>query len=798
MTPSFWPTPQDYNESIQSPHIFIGDAELASGIVETNALGLPKSMTGAFASVYKITVGKSAWAVRCFLVNRVEQRERYQKVSEFVLIDDLECTIDFHYLENGIKIKGEWFPLVKMPWVEGDTLDQYVLRNYQNTETMRSLLVQFHGMMDDLKRAGISHGDLQHGNILVTTDGLRLVDYDALFVPALAGKQSLELGHPNYQHPSRNSKHYDKDVDNFSAWLLHTAILSIAIDPVLYEEYCDGDDSLLFRRSDLANPEESKLFTALLNHSSSHITEAAMLIQKMLWADPGKIPALNAPESILASLPHSREERVLIEVILTEEDCSITNSPDFSFIEDDAALIRAARPTVQSKSAVMIVQEHLQARWDGFQLWFAPTSFIEKKLIEAQRIFDRGDYDEALVSFQMLYKVIETTKQTEPESYFLCLFRLGCCYKASATPALASNYFLLSLQNAKNYLAARPAIYLALQRYQTEDKAGAFKLLKEHQKKGELPKLIKTEIRHHLLEYLPLFELLVEFCEQLLDGKERGMAADVVSSAWSVLREADRTKSLALTDAMLDRIIGLLARVDKNESVVGTYEDMAQYLKSIGKPNKSTIALINACVLDLRKLNVRESENLVDAIFSMAQLGPGEEELTLLSTSIMASGPPEHVRDVFVILAERLQQLQASEVRAVQAMRIACEVTAKSELTIPYELIAVLQGLNNLSNCVTPSMENPKFANPLISNLAHLNDLSTLVKLANAALKEGHFSQLSRILIIVRYTCPEELFFELCDRLKLPLEETNAAITSNLDALSSHLRRNKPKKRWFL
>jgi len=193
-------------------------------------------------------------------------------------MDDLECTVDFHYVENGIKIRGEWFPILKMPWVDGDTLDRYVLKNYQNTELMKSLLSDFHKMMADLTRAQISHGDLQHGNILMSPQGLRLVDYDALYVPALKGKKSLEVGHPSFQHPERRAKHYDKDVDNFSAWLIHTAILSIAIDPDLYTKYCNGDDNLLFRRTDLAKPDDSEVFATLLTHSSSHIRSANTLI----------------------------------------------------------------------------------------------------------------------------------------------------------------------------------------------------------------------------------------------------------------------------------------------------------------------------------------------------------------------------------------------------------------------------------------------------------------------------------------------------------------------------------------
>ncbi len=308
MTPSFWPTPQDYNEVIQNPSVCMSDADLKRGVVETNALGLPKSITGAFASVYKIIDGDETWAVRCFLSNRPAQHERYEEVSKFVLMDDLACTIDFEYIDQGIKIRNEWFPLLRMPWVHGDTLDRFILKNFKNTEVMKQLLIDFHSMMVDLKRAGIGHGDLQHGNIIVSPDGLRLVDYDALFVPALLGKGSLELGHPSYQHPDRNAHHYDKNVDNFSAWLIHSAILAIAVDPALYIKHCNGDDSLLFRRADLADPEKSQLFAELLSHPSEHIRNATQLINRMLWAAPHAVPMLGCSEEVLQRLPQFKPE----------------------------------------------------------------------------------------------------------------------------------------------------------------------------------------------------------------------------------------------------------------------------------------------------------------------------------------------------------------------------------------------------------------------------------------------------------------------------------------------------------
>ena len=44
-----------------------------------------------------------------------------------------------------------------------------------------------------------AHGDLKPDNILVQADGsLTLVDYDGMYVPAMQGQKSRELGSPDF------------------------------------------------------------------------------------------------------------------------------------------------------------------------------------------------------------------------------------------------------------------------------------------------------------------------------------------------------------------------------------------------------------------------------------------------------------------------------------------------------------------------------------------------------------------------------------------------------------------------
>lgn len=68
----------------------------------------------------------------------------------------------------------------------------------------------------------------------MTARGLRLVDFDASYLPALAGEPSPELGTAAYQHPARTVRDYDRHLDDFPAALLSTALHALALDPGLY------------------------------------------------------------------------------------------------------------------------------------------------------------------------------------------------------------------------------------------------------------------------------------------------------------------------------------------------------------------------------------------------------------------------------------------------------------------------------------------------------------------------------------------------------------------------------------
>lgn len=282
----FWPSPQDYSEAMQSPQTSFSSAVLQSAHVELNALGLPRPISGGFASVYRLRSDKADVAVRCFLTNRPELHERYKKISEFIQTDDLPYTVDFEYIEQGVRVSGVWFPVLKMEWVSGDTLEQYVEKHAASKDKLVQLRDNFKTMCSKLRQSGIAHGDLQHGNIIVTESGeLRLVDYDGMFVPSMQGWKSLELGHVNYQHPQRDASCFDHSLDNFSSLVIYTALGAISRSPQLIDQF-GVSDSLLFRAHDLREPNRSALFRALDLGPDAEVRQLSHLLRKYLSESP--------------------------------------------------------------------------------------------------------------------------------------------------------------------------------------------------------------------------------------------------------------------------------------------------------------------------------------------------------------------------------------------------------------------------------------------------------------------------------------------------------------------------------
>jgi hypothetical protein len=288
-----WPSPQDYSEAVQNARTAFYDIELQQGTPELNKLGLPRPRSGSFATVYKILSGTPNWAVRCFLNPVSDQQERYAAISSHLAKIHLPYLVQFSFLPQGIRVANQTYPILKMEWVEGEPLDSYIGRNLGNARVLLGLAGRWVEMMKAMRQASIAHGDLQHGNVLVLNSELKLVDYDGMFVPSLAGKISHEVGQRNYQHPLRGEFDYGPNLDNFSSWVIYISLIALSVQPQLWQQFRGGDDCLIFRRGDFESPERAPIFRSLENLYDDKLRSAVALFRSLLDLGPQDVPALD-------------------------------------------------------------------------------------------------------------------------------------------------------------------------------------------------------------------------------------------------------------------------------------------------------------------------------------------------------------------------------------------------------------------------------------------------------------------------------------------------------------------------
>ena len=296
---------QDYNEAVQNPESSFADPELRARAKPRPTPWACRACPGRgnFADVYAVVTGpasKRSWAVKCFTRQIPGLQERYQQISSHLQKGKPPFMVDFTFLERGIQIRSAWYPILKMEWVEGLTLNQFVKGNLDKPQVLDVLCQLWVKLAMRLREANIAHCDLQHGNVLLVPGSkagsvqVRLVDYDGMCVPALTLLKSIELGHPSYQHPQRLREGiYSLEVDRFSHLVIYTALRSLMVGgKPLWDKYDDGDN-LLFKPSDFSSPTKSAVFYELLKSPNAEVHHLAEVMLQALSQPLDQVPLLD-------------------------------------------------------------------------------------------------------------------------------------------------------------------------------------------------------------------------------------------------------------------------------------------------------------------------------------------------------------------------------------------------------------------------------------------------------------------------------------------------------------------------
>ncbi|MDI2132153.1 hypothetical protein [Yinghuangia seranimata] len=272
------PTGADYSEALRDTALCFKHPALARGMVAMGPLRMPRVVSGNFGSVFRVTSTNPGdgggpgngreFAVKCFTRAVPDRLRRYRAIGralDGLAAPDGDWRVAFEYVPEGVLVRGRWYPVILMEWLDGTALIPWLEAHLDEPDAITGLAAEFADVVDGLEASGIAHGDLQHGNLVVAREGgLRLIDYDGMYVPDLAGLGAAEHGHRNYQHPKRSAADFGPGLDRFSAHLIHLTLRALAKRPELWGMFHEeGGEHLLLTGNDLADPAGSERFATV-------------------------------------------------------------------------------------------------------------------------------------------------------------------------------------------------------------------------------------------------------------------------------------------------------------------------------------------------------------------------------------------------------------------------------------------------------------------------------------------------------------------------------------------------------
>ena len=284
-----WPTIAEYNAAFAAPEGRLLPASLAGARAKPGPYGTPLPLSGGFAYIYEVSLPSGRRkAVRCFSRDEPERRARARTACGKLAAalsrhpEAARFFVKLQWEEEGVRAGGIVAPLIVMDWAEGQVLGQYVEARYRDAGAMRVLREGLADLVASLGRAGIIHGDLQTGNIMVgPSGGIRLIDYDGLSFADDAAAPSLEAGHVHYQHPAWSASSPFERKDRFPSIVIDLSLRALELEPELYRKYSTGEN-ILFSREDYLDPDASPAFR-----------------------DVGRLPGLGRAAELLAGLCRS-------------------------------------------------------------------------------------------------------------------------------------------------------------------------------------------------------------------------------------------------------------------------------------------------------------------------------------------------------------------------------------------------------------------------------------------------------------------------------------------------------------
>jgi predicted Ser/Thr protein kinase len=329
-----YPSRSDIVTAMTNPRVSFKAKELTGGSVLHKGSRVLQ-YSGGYTTVFPFRNrdGRQV-AVRCWIADIGDAKKRSGEIAAYLEKLDNPYFSPFKYIDTALLVNGILYPVVIMDWVNGLTLKKYINQHIGDRGKILEAAEKFREMVAILHQLNIAHGDLQHGNILITDQGkMSLIDYDSMYITPLEGMQDVIKGLPGYQHPARaKNKLIHPGLDYFSELVIYLSLQVFAAHPGLWPVYYETED-FLFSKEDFARPYESLLLSELLHMPDKKI---AHLAQKMLEAlqltdiselQPLEVVLVNdldaSAEKIAEKWDHQPNPPVRKPIVLPDKDSTI-------------------------------------------------------------------------------------------------------------------------------------------------------------------------------------------------------------------------------------------------------------------------------------------------------------------------------------------------------------------------------------------------------------------------------------------------------------------------------------------
>lgn len=274
------PECSEYLSAIETPQLYKAPVLLGGHVMKRDDTVI--RYAGGFCVVFPFENSSHKYAIRCWHASVDDAQKRTKEIADELRRLQLPYFVGFEYFSEGILTNEGIQPIVAMDWVDASPLKDYISEHLYSPKELKTLATNFLKMVKSLHEHGISHGDLQHGNIMVKDNGeLVLVDYDSMYVPSLDGYTDDIKGLEGYQHPARwQNQKLSPKADYFSELIIYTSILALSKMPSLWNDLGIKDtDTLLFNSDDIASHGSSNIFNVLetdseLNNLSQALKES--------------------------------------------------------------------------------------------------------------------------------------------------------------------------------------------------------------------------------------------------------------------------------------------------------------------------------------------------------------------------------------------------------------------------------------------------------------------------------------------------------------------------------------------